>query len=189
MTVTVDLETITSDTAAVVAALLEEPSLRSGQILVVGCSTSEILGRPIGRSPDLGVARAVLRGLTSSLASPNDLFLAIQCCQHLNRSLVIERDCAERYDLDVVTVIPAPHAGGPLATVAYESFRDPVVVERIQGHAAIDIGDTFVSMHLRPVVVPVRTPTDSIGSAHVTLARTRPKLIGGGRARYPEDAL
>ena len=169
------------------ASLLAQAGLKRDQVLVVGCSTSEILGKPIGRGSDVGVARAVLDGLRTALGSQPGLFLAVQCCQHLNRALVVERDCADRYGLDEVTVVPVPHAGGPLAAVAMAAFDDAVVVERIQAHAAIDIGDTFVGMHLRPVVVPVRAAVPFVGSAHVTLARTRPKLIGGGRARYPRD--
>jgi len=48
----------------------------------------------------------------------------------------------------------------------------------------MDIGDTFIGMHLRHVAVPVRLSSDTIGNAHVTFAKTRPKYIGGSRAVY-----
>lgn len=163
--------------------LLSVANLRAGQILVVGCSTSEIAGQKIGSASNVEIAREVFSGLTSPVQDQN-LYLAVQCCEHLNRALVVEEECAEKYGLEIVAVIPQPKAGGSLATIAMESFSRPVVVERIAGHGGLDIGDTLIGMHLRPVVVPVRLDIKSIGQAHLTLARTRPKLIGGERARY-----
>ena len=112
------------------------------------------------------------------------LFLAAQCCEHLNRALIVEEEAAEKYGLEMVNVVPQLKAGGSFATAAYAGFEHPTAVERIQAHAGIDIGDTFIGMHLRPVAVPVRTSIRAIGGAHVTCARTRLKYIGGERAHY-----
>ena len=166
-----------------VEALFTVANLRPGQILVVGGSTSEVVGKRIGTSGSLDVARAVLDPLMEVTAA-HQVHLAVQGCEHVNRSLVVERAVAEKYGLEEVTVIPVAKAGGSLATVAYESFADPVMVEGVRAHAGVDIGDTFIGMHLRPVVVPVRLPFSEIGSAHLTLARTRPRLVGGERAVY-----
>lgn len=183
--ITVDAAALTSSVQEALRGLLEAARLKPKEIVVVGGSTSEILGQKIGSSTNLEVAEAVLAGLLP-LIKENDLYLAIQCCEHLNRALVVERECAERYGFELVTVIPHLRAGGGLATVAMEKFDDPVVVETIVAHAGMDIGDTFIGMHLKRVAVPVRLPIKSIGNAHLTLARTRPKLIGGERAKYPE---
>lgn len=155
-----------------------------GQILVVGCSTSEILGYRIGTRHSLTIAQRLYQHLFA-FAERLGLQLAIQCCEHLNRALVVERETLKAYGLTEVTAIPVPEAGGALASIAYREMEDPVLVETIQGHFGIDIGDTFIGMHLRPVVVPIRVSKRRIGQANVTLAKTRPKLIGGKRAVYP----
>lgn len=173
--------------AATVQAATEElltvASLQPGQILVVGCSTSEIMGQRIGSASSLEIGRAVVAGL---LAATNraQVYLAAQCCEHLNRALVIESGAARLYNLPVVTVIPAPKAGGSLATATYAALHRPVVVASLQAHAGLDIGATLIGMHLRPVAVPVRLAVKAIGAAPVTAARTRPPLIGGERAVY-----
>ena len=112
------------------------------------------------------------------------IFLAAQCCEHLNRALVVERECAEKYGLEIVCVVPKAKAGGSFATTAYENFNAPVVVETIKAHAGVDIGSTIIGMHLRHVAVPVRLSMKQLGEANVTFARTRPKYIGGPRAVY-----
>lgn len=178
-----DYSQITSQVQTALEDLLAVAQLKPGQIVVVGCSTSEVSGEKIGTSSSLEVAAAVLKGLLP-IAEENNLFLAIQCCEHLNRALVIERECLERYGLDEVTVYPVQGAGGSLPNQAMKAYKDPVLVERIQAHAGLDIGDTFIGMHLKPVAIPVRGKIDTVGSAHLTMARTRPKLIGGERARY-----
>ena len=165
---------------------LPRAQLQPGQILVVGCSTSEVLGHHIGKDSSVDVARAIFPPL-EQLARQEGLFLAIQCCEHLNRALVMSRECLERYGLVEVSAVPQPTAGGSFAAIAYSSFPDPVLAESVQGHAAIDIGDTFVGMHLRPVAVPLRLKTSELGKAHLTAARTRPKLIGGERAVYKQS--
>lgn len=163
--------------------LLNVAKLRAKQILVVGCSTSEVGGQKIGTGYSLEVAEALLQGLMPSL-NDKEIFLAIQCCEHLNRALVVERACQEYYNLEEVSVYPMQGAGGSMAHQAMKVFKDPVVVEKIQAHAGLDIGDTFIGMHLKPVAVPVRGTINTIGAAHLTMARTRPKLIGGERAHY-----
>ncbi|WAA12183.1 TIGR01440 family protein [Fervidibacillus halotolerans] len=158
-----------------------EPKPR--QILVVGCSTSEVIGKKIGTGSSLEVAEFLYTEL-KAFADQYGLQLAFQCCEHLNRALVVERVVQEEKQLEEVTVIPVPEAGGSMATVAYRNMESPVVVESIKADYGIDIGDTLIGMHLKPVVVPVRVTNPTVGKAHVTLAKTRPKLIGGQRAVY-----
>lgn len=178
---------LTADTAKALEELLAVASLKPYDIVVVGCSTSEVMGHRIGSASNVDVAEAIMAGLLP-VVRENRLHLAIQCCEHLNRALVCEGDCAERYGLELVTVIPHATAGGALAAQAMEEFADPVVVERICAHAGMDIGDTLIGMHLRQVAVPVRLGIVKIGAANLTAARTRPKLIGGERARYPKKS-
>lgn len=169
-----------------VSLLCESAKLKENQILVVGCSSSEIVGKRIGKGSSQEAARAVFDALVSEL-TPRGVFLAAQCCEHLNRCLIVERECAERYHLNVVCVKPQPHAGGAFASIAYESFADPVAVESIQAHAGMDIGGTLIGMHLKRVAVPVRLPISKIGEAILLCARTRPPYVGGPRAVYPSD--
>ena len=174
---------IKEETAAAVKELLEVSCLKAGDILVVGCSSSEIVGGMIGKCSSPDAAKAVLEGIVEALSNKG-IFLAAQCCEHLNRALIVERACAEKYGYEPVCVVPQPKAGGSLATAAYYNFSDPVAVECISAHAGIDIGSTLIGMHLRRVAVPVRLSVSKIGSANVTAARTRPKYIGGERAAY-----
>jgi len=157
--------------------------MKASEILVIGCSSSEIVGESIGKGSNFNAAKAVYEGIAPVLAEKG-IFLAAQCCEHLNRALVVERECAERYGLETVCVVPKAKAGGSFATAAYEDFRDPVVVESIKAHAGIDIGDTLIGMHLRAVAVPVRLSVKRLGEANLVFARTRPKYIGGPRACY-----
>ncbi len=181
-----DLAIITGQVEQAARHLGEVAGLSPGQILVVGCSTSEVRGHKIGTASNLEVAEAVYRGL-EPVVRERQLFLAVQCCEHLNRALVVERAAAERYNLEVVWVVPHLRAGGALATVALGKLDDPVVVEAVAAHAGMDIGDTLIGMHLRRVAVPVRYEPRRVGQAHLTMARTRPRLIGGERARYAPD--
>ncbi|HHV78811.1 MAG TPA: TIGR01440 family protein [Firmicutes bacterium] len=182
------LDEIQAQVGQALNGLLEVARLKPGQILVVGCSTSEVLGKRIGSAGNTDVAKAILEVLMRA-AREKGFFLAIQCCEHLNRALVVEEECAEKYNLEPVTVYPVPKAGGATAGMAMQMFQHPTVVESIRAHAGMDIGDTFIGMHLRPVAVPVRLPIKSIGYAHLTMARTRPKLIGGQRAVYKKDDI
>ena len=174
---------LTTDIRQALKELLETAHLKTNDILVVGCSTSEVIGRKIGSASDLQVANALIDGILP-LVKENHLYLAAQCCEHLNRAIVVEENCAMMYGLEVVSVVPHPKAGGSFAAVVMERLVKPVVVEGIEGHAGMDIGDTFIGMHLKRVAVPVRVSLKNIGEAHLTLARTRPKLIGGERAKY-----
>lgn len=169
--------------SAAVRELISVAAMRSGQLLVVGCSTSEIAGQRIGTGGGLEIAHAVLDGLLPE-ARAAGVDVALQCCEHLNRALVVKADVAERYGLEQVTVFPVPRAGGSLAAAGMRRLDRPVVVERVQAHAGIDIGHTLIGMHLRPVAVPVRLAVRQVGQAPVVAARTRPKLIGGARAVY-----
>lgn len=165
--------------------IVEKSGIKAGQILVIGCSSSEITGGRIGKnsSPETGieVAKAALDALNEK-----GILLAAQCCEHLNRALVVERTTAEKYMLEEVCVRPMPKAGGSFATAVYDSMQDPVVVEHIKAHAGLDIGLTLIGMHLKDVAVPVRLSVSKIGEALITAAYTRPKLIGGIRAQYPD---
>lgn len=158
-------------------------SLKKGDIFVVGCSSSEVIGEKIGTNSSEEVGKALFDGIYSVLKEKG-IFLAAQCCEHLNRSLVIERECLEKYNLEEVCVVPHPKAGGSFATATYKGFENPVVVEEIKGHAGIDIGGTLIGMHLKRVCVPVRLSVKKIGEAPIICAKTRPKLVGGERALY-----
>ena len=166
--------------------VIEKSKLNKGAILVVGCSTSEVEGSKIGTNSNYDTATQIFEGLYKA-TSESGVYLAIQCCEHLNRAIVIERDAVIREE--IVNVVPQKKAGGSLATVAYNSFKKPAVVETIKADAGIDIGDTFIGMHLKAVAVPLRISVNSVGYAHLTCARTRPKFIGGIRAIYNEDLL
>ena len=182
------LDTIRSQTRAVADALLEVARLREGDILVVGCSSSEVLGQKIASHSSPEVASGPVKYLLAA-ARPHGRYMAVHCCEQLTRAIIIEAAAAEKYGLEPVNVVPQPKAGGSFATAAYTAFEHPVAVEHIAGHAGIDIGDTLIGMHLRHVAVPVRTPVRQIGEAHVVCARTRPKFIGGVRAHYDETQL
>ena len=166
-----------------VRELLEVSGLRPGEILVIGCSSSEIVGGQIGKNSSLEAAMAVYRAVAPVIREAG-VYLAVQCCEHLNRALVVERACAERYGYEPVSVCPKPKAGGSLAYTAWENFEAPVAVEHIRAHAGLDIGGTLIGMHLREVAVPVRLSVSRIGEAPIIAARTRPKYIGGPRACY-----
>lgn len=178
-----ELAEIAGQIRAALEELLEVACLRPGQILVVGCSTSEVVGARIGSAGSVEVAEILLPAILERTARFK-AGVAIQCCEHLNRALVVKRSTAENYGLTEVSVRPVPSAGGALAAQAMDLFEDPVVVETIQAHAGIDIGLTLIGMHLRPVAIPVRLKNSKIGQAYVVAARTRPKLIGGSRAEY-----
>lgn len=179
----VDLVQIERQTAAALEEVFAASNIKRGQLFVVGCSTSEVIGETIGTSGSEEVAAAIM-GAMIAAADAVGVYLAVQCCEHLNRALVVERSAAERYRLEEVAVVPAPKAGGAAAARAMRDFKDPVVAETIAAHAGLDIGATLIGMHLRPVAVPVRLKTPRIGQASLTAARTRPKFIGGSRAVY-----
>lgn len=163
--------------------LIDAANLKRGDVFVVGCSSSEVIGEKIGTNSSEEVGKALFEGFYSVL-SEKGIFFATQCCEHLNRSLVIEKECMEKYNLEEVSVVPHPKAGGSFATAAYKAFENPVVVEEIKAHAGIDIGGTLIGMHLKRVAVPVRLSLKKIGQAPILCAKTRPRLIGGERAMY-----
>ena len=166
--------------------LCDVAKLEQGDIMVIGCSTSEIVGSKIGTNSDFDTAEVVFNAIYETLCN-RGIYMAVQCCEHLNRAIVVERDavpCAEK-----VNVVPQKKAGGSLATKAYHSFKNPVVIEEIKADAGIDIGGTLIGMHLKKVAVPVRLSINKIGEANILCARVRPKFIGGIRAIYDESLL
>ena len=179
-------QSIYEQTRAAIAELCEKAKLREGNLVVVGCSTSEVLGSKIGTNSNPDTAGEIFAAL-HDYTSKNGLFLAIQCCEHLNRAIITERRAVPF--AEAVNVVPQPKAGGSLATKAYDGFQDPVAVEEIKADAGLDIGLTLIGMHLKKVAVPLRLDNRMIGEAVVVAARTRPKFIGGIRAAYDEDLL
>ncbi|TCZ69377.1 TIGR01440 family protein [Paenibacillus albiflavus] len=177
------LKGIASAVATNLNELFKAGKLHAGQMLVIGASTSEVLGHQIGTAGAIEVAEQLYAGI-KCVCDEHGLIPAFQCCEHLNRALVICGRSAEHFSLDPVGVVPIPKAGGSMAAYAYQHLADAVVVERVRAHAGIDIGSTLIGMHLREVAVPVRPSIRMIGDAYVTMAYTRPKLIGGSRAVY-----
>lgn len=169
---------------AVCCEIIEKAKLKKGQILVVGCSTSEILGNKIGTNSSPDAANAVFSGIYTA-AKEKGIYLAAQCCEHLNRAIIVEREAVPFGE--AVNAVPRPKAGGSFATAAYSAFSCPVALEEIKADAGIDIGFTMIGMHLKKVAVPVKLENNHIGEALVLAARVRPKFIGGERACYDDD--
>lgn len=176
--------TIYHQVTGALQALQEAADFTNRHLLVIGASTSEVMGRHIGSSGTVEVAVAIYDAI-KEFQQKTGVQIAFQCCEHLNRALVIDRETADIRGFPQVTVVPVRSAGGAMAAYAYQKMDDPVVVESLQADGGIDIGDTFIGMHLKSVVVPVRCDIKEVGKAHLTMARTRPKLIGGERAVYP----
>lgn len=177
------MEQVKQQAKQAVEELIAVAELGAGDILVVGCSSSEIVGETIGHGSSLEAAEAVFEAIYPILKEKG-IYLAAQCCEHLNRALITERACAEKYGWEPVCVVPQPKAGGSFATTAWKNFEAPVALEAIRAHAGLDIGGTLIGMHLKAVAVPVRLSLDHIGNALLLSARTRPKYIGGIRAKY-----
>lgn len=180
------LQKVKQDVENIVTEWINRDDVKANDLFVIGCSTSEVAGKQIGTSGSDEIAEVLFQSFIR-LQQEKNVHLVYQCCEHLNRALVMERATLEYANLSEVTVVPAKEAGGSMATYAYYHFNDPVVVEEVQAHAGIDIGDTMIGMHLRPVAVPLRFRQKTIGSAHITIAKTRPKLIGGARAHYEKN--
>ena len=178
--------TVYQQTKAVIEELGSKANLKPGSIIVVGCSTSEVLGAKIGTNSNPDTAKEIFAAL-HEYVKDNGFYLAVQCCEHLNRAIITQRAAVP--GAETVNVVPQPKAGGSLATQAYAGFSDPVAVEEIKADAGIDIGLTLIGMHLKKVAVPVRLENNRIGEAIIVAARTRPKFIGGVRAVYDEDLL
>lgn len=177
---------IIMDTTTAMEQLAEASGLKAGDLLVVGCSSSEIGGGVIGHASSPEIGRAVAEAIMAYCGAKR-IHLAAQCCEHLNRALIVEADVAEQFGYEPVCVRPVPKAGGSFATAVYEMMEHPVAVEHIRAKAGLDIGGTMIGMHLKEVAVPLRLEIKQIGAAQIAAARTRPKLIGGTRAQYPES--
>ena len=180
--------TIYTAASAAVTELIEEnrPFFNPVKLLVIGGSSSEMAGGTIGHQSTFELGEALAEAVLD-LAKERGFACAFQCCEHLNRALVVERETAEKYGYDIVCAVPQPKAGGSLATAAWRRMNDPVLVETVAADAGIDVGQTLIGMHLRAVAVPIRLSVKTIGAAPITAARTRPRLIGGERAKYSAE--
>lgn len=179
-------EEISGQTRQAVLELLELSGVKAGELFVVGCSSSEVVGQRIGKGSSMEAAEAVFGGIYPVLKE-RGIYLAAQCCEHLNRALILETEAAEKFGYEIVNVRPWAHAGGSFATTVFENLEHPAAVEHIRAAAGMDIGSTLIGMHLKEVAVPVRLSLKSIGQASLVCARTRPRFIGGERARYQEE--
>jgi len=177
------MKEVTSQLEQALVVLIKEAQPEPGDIMVIGCSTSEVVGHKIGTASNEDVANAIYKPI-ADICRQYQLNAAFQCCEHLNRALVVEKETAKDNKLIIVRAVPKSGAGGALAGTAYKQFNDPVLVEQIQGRLGIDIGDTFIGMHLQPVLKPVRASIKRVGDANLTMGFSRPKLIGGERATY-----
>lgn len=182
------LNEIKTQINSAICELIEKANLSSGNIVVVGCSSSEILGEKIGTGSVPEAAEIVFKEINSVLKEKG-IHLAAQCCEHLNRALVVENEVAQKFGLEQVNAVPQVKAGGSFATAAYKGFSNPVLVEFIKADAGLDIGDTLIGMHLKHVAVPLRLSLKKIGEANLTAARVRPKFVGGSRAVYDENLM
>ena len=178
------LAQVREESANAARQLAEAARLHKGQIVVVGCSTSEVVGHNVGSWTTPEMAGAIFEGLNSVFA-PMGVYIAAQCCEHLNRALIVEHEAVPNGE--IVNVMTHPKAGRSFATAAYQNFRHPVALEEIRADAGLDIGGTLIGMHLKKVAVPVRLQQNHIGQAIVLAARVRPKFIGGDRAIYDES--
>ena len=182
------MKTIYEQAKQAAEELIAAAKLTAGDLLVVGCSSSEITGAKIGSDSKPETANEVFSGIRDATYGKG-IYLAAQCCEHLNRALVVEADYAEAHGIEIVNAVPQPKAGGSFATAAYKNFKRPVLVEEVRADAGLDIGGTLIGMHLKRVAVPVRLSLSRIGEAVLLAARTRPKFVGGSRAVYDENLL
>ena len=183
-----DLEKLEKETSQIATDVLDKAGLVKGNIFVLGLSSSEVMGGHIGQHSSREVGQVIVKTLLDIL-QVRGIYLAVQGCEHLNRALVVERELAEKKDLEIVNVLPSLHAGGSGQLAAFDYMKDPVEVEFITAHAGLDVGDTSIGMHVKHVQVPIRPLLREIGHAHVTALASRPKLIGGARAQYPQDSI
>ena len=180
------MEEIKEQAGQVIRELIEAARLKQGDLLVIGCSSSEMVGCRIGKNSSMEAAEAAFSGIYPVLQE-HGIRLAVQCCEHLNRALIVEEETAEHFGYEIVNVKPQPKAGGSFAVTAWNAFAHPVAVEHIRAKAGLDIGGTLIGMHLKEVAVPVRLSRNTIGQANILCARTRPKFIGGERAIYNDE--
>ena len=181
------IDRIREESRVLVNEFCESAKIKKGMLVVMGSSSSEVRGSKIGSDSSLEVAEAVF-GEIYTVLKEKGVYLAVQCCEHLNRALIVERDALKNGE-EIVNAVPQLHAGGAFAMTAYKTFDDPVAVEHVKADAGIDIGSTLIGMHLKEVAVPVRISQKTIGSAYVVCARTRPKYIGGERAKYDDTLM
>ena len=179
---------IQRETSQIVKDVLEKANLKQGAIFVLGLSSSEVIGGQIGKESSQEIGEIIVKTILDILEAKG-IHLAVQGCEHVNRALVVERQVAEQFGLEIVSVLPTLHAGGSGQLAAFKFMKDPVEVEFITAHVGLDIGDTAIGMHVKHVQVPIRPVLREIGHAHVTALASRPKLIGGARAQYPEDSI
>ena len=180
------LDIIEKQAARAVEELIQAAGMKAGELLVIGCSSSEVMGQRIGKGSSLEAAEAIWAGIAPVLQR-SGVALAVQCCEHLNRALILEQADAERFGYEIVNVRPQPHAGGAFAATVWAQMAHPVAVEHIRAKAGLDIGGTLIGMHLKEVAVPVRLSLKQIGEANILCARTRPRFIGGERAFYCDE--
>ena len=182
------IEQIEQDAAAVISEVAEKAALKEGQLFIIGCSSSETIGEHMGTASSKDAAETIYKVISKALEE-RGVSMAVQCCEHLNRAVVVERETMLKYGFEEVNVIPQPHAGGAFAVEAYKNFKDPVVVESIEAKAdaGIDIGGVMIGMHIHPVVIPLRLEHKNIGKAIIVGARRRPKYVGGVRAVYNDS--
>lgn len=183
-----DLRALANQTRVIVDDIIERSSIKKGQIFVLGLSSSEVAGGLIGKNSSAEIGEVIVKTLLEELTE-RGIYLAVQGCEHLNRALTVERELAEKKDLEIVNVIPNLHAGGSGQVAAFKFMQDPVEVEEIVAHAGLDIGDTFIGMHVNRVQVPLIPVQRELGGAHVTALTSRPRLIGGARATYTADPI
>lgn len=177
------IDEIKKDTQIIIDEIISKTNLEEGDLFVIGCSSSEVVGGNIGKNSSIEAAEAIYEVIAPVLEK-NKIELAVQCCEHLNRALVIEKEVALKRGYEIVRAIPQIHAGGSFATTAYKNMKNPVLVEEIKAEAGLDIGDTLIGMHLKRVAVPLRLSINKLYKANIVCAYTRPKLIGGERAKY-----
>ncbi|MGT2753682.1 TIGR01440 family protein [Streptococcus ovis] len=183
-----DMQLLEEQTRQIAVDIIERSAIRKGQLFVLGLSSSEVAGGQIGKNSSLEIGEVIVETLLEELTK-REIHLAVQGCEHLNRALVVEREVAEAKDLEIVNVLPSLHAGGSGQLAAFKFMTDPVEVEEVVAHAGLDIGDTSIGMHVKRVQVPLVPIQRELGGAHVTALASRPKLIGGARAQYLEDAI
>ncbi|MGN1319513.1 MAG: TIGR01440 family protein [Acutalibacteraceae bacterium] len=180
------INAITEQAKKTIIELIEVSNIKTGDLLVIGCSSSEVAGGTIGKNSSIDAAQAVFNGIYPTLKEKG-IYLAAQCCEHLNRAIVLEEEAAQKFGYEIVNVCPQPKAGGSFATTVWNNLTSPVAVEHIKAKAGLDIGNTLIGMHLKEVAVPVRLSINKIGEAPIVCARTRPKFIGGERAHYQDE--
>ena len=183
-----DLRALANQTRVIVVDIIERSTIKKGQIFVLGLSSSEVAGGLIGKNSSAEIGEVIVKTLLEELTE-RGIYLAVQGCEHLNRALTVERELAEKKDLEIINVIPNLHAGGSGQVAAFKFMQDPVEVEEIVAHAGLDIGDTFIGMHVKRVQVPLIPVQRELGGAHVTALASRPRLIGGARATYTADPI